>query len=81
MYKETKMQEFNDARQYWINETLNMARWENGLAGYLMWDGRSHRNIHQPNFLEGTTGIAMTMLGFLSEDLNQIGWDRCFLLS
>ncbi len=80
-YKETGIKEFDSARWYWLDQTLKMARFDDGLAGYKMWN--SHENIfhHEAGLLEGTLGIGMVLLGFLTEDIEDLNWDRCFLLS
>jgi lantibiotic modifying enzyme len=79
-YKETKIREFDNARWYWLEKTLEMAKWPDGLVGYKVFrGGEGYQN--EDNFLEGNTGIAMVLLGFLTDDVEDISWDRCFMLS
>lgn len=80
-YKETQIKEFDEARWYWLEQTLKLSRSVDGLAGFKIWNGRNKKNILQSNLLEGTMGIGMTLMGFLSDDIEDISWDRCFLLS
>lgn len=79
-YKETHIKEFDDARWYWLNETLNMAKFDDGLAGYKSFYGnQGWRN--EFGLLEGIAGIGLVLLGFLTDDLEDLSWDRCLLLS
>ncbi len=79
-YKETGIKEFDDARWYWLEQTLKMAKWEDGLAGYKVWQAeRGWQN--EDGLLEGVAGIGLTLLGFLTNDVNDLSWDSCLLLS
>lgn len=79
-YKETGLKEFDDARWYWLNQTLQMATYQDGLAGFKSLQGKQG---YQNNYslLEGIAGIGMVLLGFLTDDIKELNWDRCMLLS
>ena len=81
LYKETKIKEFDDARWYWLNETLNMARFDDGQAGYKFWVSKSEGFKENIGFYGGIAGVGLVLLGFLTEDLEIMDWDRCLLLN
>lgn len=79
-YKETGIKEFDVARWYWLKQTLEMAKFNDGLAGYKSWRGEyGWQNDY--GFLEGISGIGLVLLGFLTDDIENLRWDRCLLLS
>ncbi len=78
-YWETKLPEFKETANYWINETLKMAYHKDGLAGYKSWRGSELGWENKIGILEGITGIGLALLSHISdEDPN---WDECLLLS
>lgn len=66
------------ATDYWIQQTLDMAHYEYGLAGYLAL-GPSHRWQKCDNLLEGIAGIGLVLLYYL-QNTKPI-WDECLLIS
>ncbi len=80
-YKETGIKEFDEARWYWLDETLKMAKHNDGLAGYKSWHGDNKEWINDYSLLEGIAGIGLVLLGFLTDDVEDLDWDRCLLLS
>ncbi|MGZ3862504.1 MAG: lanthionine synthetase LanC family protein [Bacteroidia bacterium] len=79
-FRETNHEKFDLARLYWLEQTLNMAKNGNGLAGYKTWQGENKGFKSEIGLLEGIAGIGLVLQGFLSEDEN-LNWDSCFLLS
>lgn len=79
MWRETGMPECKDAAAYWINQTLCMARFEDGLAGYKTWQGDKRGFQNEYGLLEGIAGIGLALLSFLSDE--DPTWDECLLLS
>lgn len=79
-YKETKLKEFDDARWYWLEQTLNFATHDKGLAGFKNWQGKEGWQ-NDYGLLEGVAGIGLMLLGFLSNDIEDLDWDRVLLLS
>jgi len=78
MYFETKMDEFKDATQYWINQTLNYSHFEDGLAGYkTRYSGGEWKLDY--SLLMGISGIGLVLLSYLEN--NQQTWDELFLIS
>jgi hypothetical protein len=80
-FKETEICEFEDAKWFWINETLEMARNRNGLAGYKAWQGNDIGWTNEYGLLEGIAGIGLVLIGFLSNELESLNWDRALLIS
>ncbi len=79
-YQATKIEEFKEAAIYWFNETLNMAKFEDGLAGYKTWMGEDYGGWQNSSgLLEGTAGIGLALLAAISYE--EPKWDRCLLLS
>jgi len=77
MYLETKESKFQEAIRYWINQTLNFSRFEDGLAGYKALYKDEWRCDY--SLLTGIAGIGLVLLSYLSE--NQQIWDEMLLLS
>jgi len=77
MFLETRHDEFKQAIPYWINQTLNFSRFEDGLAGYKT----SVKNewVCDYSLLTGISGIGLALLSYLEDD--QQDWDEMFLLS
>lgn len=80
-YKETSIKEFDEARWYWLGETLKMDKWVDGSAGYKTWGGNERGYYTEYSLLEGSIGIAMMLLGFLGDDTGCMDWDNSLLLS
>lgn len=79
-YKETGNVVFNESRNYWLDQTLQMAKFPDGLAYYKAWqieDGWQN----QYDLLNGITGIGLSLLGFMRDDISDLNWDACLLLS
>jgi len=62
MYIETKREEFKDATQYWINQTLNYSRFEDGLAGYKTRNKDEWKCDY--SLLTGISGIGLVLLSY-----------------
>ena len=80
LYRNTGRGEFEEAANYWCAETLKMARFDDGLAGYKTYRTERYGGW-QPSssLLEGIAGIGLGLLSFvMSEDP---AWDECILLS
>jgi len=78
-YWETKMPIFKETAGYWINETLKMATFSDGLAGFKSWQGDAKQWLSEYGLLEGVTGIGLVLHSYLSDE--EPTWDKCLLLS
>jgi len=80
MWWSTKLPEFKDAADYWFAETLKMAKFEDGLAGYKTWQGEQYGGwLNQCGLLEGIAGIGLALLSYSTE--TEPSWDESLLLS
>jgi lantibiotic modifying enzyme len=80
MYNFTKIETLNDAAIFWIDKSLKMATFEDGLAGYKTHHIPQHGGWQNDyGFLEGIAGIGLAMMSFASNiDPN---WDSALLIS
>jgi lantibiotic modifying enzyme len=76
MYSETRINNFKTCSEYWLNETLKMAKFSDGLAGYKSYDQGKWNNNY--SFLDGIAGIGLVLLSLFS--VNNF-WDVVVLLS
>ena len=80
MFINTKIQEFKDAADYWFKETLKMAKFEDGFAGYKIWRTEEQGGwTNDFSFLEGIAGIGLALISAVSDI--EPAWDECLLLS
>ena len=77
IYLETGRGIFLEASNHWLSQTLYMANFENGLAGYKTYETKEWKNDY--SLLIGISGIGLVLLTCL-DDNKQI-WDELFLLS
>jgi lantibiotic modifying enzyme len=81
MWWNTKIPEFKEAADYWFDQTLKMATFPDGLAGFkalhIIDDKSLWINCYE--FLMGISGICLAMLTYYYE--LEPEWDECLLLS
>ena len=77
MFLETGHDEFKEATNYWIQQTLNLSNFEDGSAGYKTLEKEGWKNDY--SLLTGISGIGLVLLSYLED--NQQNWDEMFLLS
>ena len=75
----TKMPEFKKAADYWFVQTLKMAKFDDGLAGYKTWFPYVEKWVNVHGLLEGIAGIGLALLTYYHEI--EPSWDECLLLS
>jgi lantibiotic biosynthesis protein len=78
IYHYTKDIRFKDAAVYWLGETLDKAKFEDGFAGFKAWYP-DQGMVNQEGLLEGIAGIGLVLLAGISTI--EPKWDECFLLS
>jgi len=76
-YQNTKKQEFKDAALYWLDETLNMASFSDGAAGFKKFEQKKWQN--SMGLLEGISGIGLVLISSISDI--EPKWDQSLLLS
>ena len=77
----TRLPQFKEAADYWFDQTLKMAKFSDGLAGFKTMevpDGKP-KWINKYGLLEGISGIGLAMLTYYHE--TEPTWDECLLLS
>lgn len=77
MWWNTKNDIYLTAANYWINETLHMAKFQHGIAGYVY--KKTNHILKGYHLLEGVSGIALAML-FISS-MKEPVWDSCIMIS
>ncbi|WP_321279875.1 lanthionine synthetase C family protein [Marinifilum fragile] len=80
MYYYTGIYEFSEAATYWFEQTLQMAKFEDGLAGYKVWKTPERGGFqNEYGFLEGIAGIGLAFISAISNIEPE--WDECLFLS
>ncbi len=79
MWCNTRIPEFKEAADYWFAETLKMARFEDGLEGFKIWNTLTHSYDNSYGLLEGVAGIGLALISYANE--TEPTWDECLLLS
>ncbi len=80
LHNYTKIIDFQGSAEYWFDESLKMAKFFNGIAGYLSPNFDTNTNyVNQAGLLEGATGIGLAMLAAISDV--EPSWDEALLLS
>ncbi|RPH33133.1 MAG: hypothetical protein EHM93_06270 [Bacteroidales bacterium] len=80
MYRYTKNSTFKEAADFWFLKTLEMANFEDGLAGYKAWRNKeTGGDLNEAGLLEGISGIGLALISYIS-DIDP-AWDECLLLS
>ncbi|MDR1120268.1 MAG: lanthionine synthetase C family protein [Dysgonamonadaceae bacterium] len=70
---------FRETSAYWMEKTLEMARFEDGPAGFKSWRGEGNRWENRYPLLEGIASIGLSVMSYLNPAL--MDWDECLLLS
>ncbi len=80
LFRYTNQIEFKEAADYWVIETLKMAVFDDGLAGYKTWRTEKYGGWQtDENLLEGIAGIGLSLLSFVMQE--DPAWDECLLIS
>ena len=80
MYFCTLKPEFKNAAMYWFDQTLKMAKFKDGYAGYKIWHSEKHGGWQTgSDLLEGIAGIGLALISAISDI--EPAWDECLLLS
>jgi lantibiotic modifying enzyme len=83
LWQTTGEEAFAGAARLWIERTLDGRSPGEGIAGFRIWrvntPGSGGYWDAEPGFLEGVTGVGLTLLGAVSEVEPE--WDRILLLS
>lgn len=77
MYKETKIKEFLNAFNYWIEKTLEFSTFDTGIAGYKYYVSNTWKNDY--SLLTGVSGIGLVLLSCLEK--KESNWNEMLLIS
>lgn len=77
-YQLTGNETFKEAAVYWLDETLLMARFDDGPAGFKRYSPKDGWE-DAFGFLDGIAGIGLVLMSTISDV--EPKWDRCLLLS
>lgn len=78
MYSATGEKAFLKGSQNWLRETLHMATWKDGPAGFKYRTAEGYKNSY--NLLDGITGIGLAMIAAI-DGASVPSWDGCLLIS
>lgn len=76
LYLETKNNLFLDAVHYWVEQTISLEQFNDGLAGYKSMGIKEWYQDY--SLLGGIAGIGLTFISYFSNDSQK--WDEMFLL-
>ncbi|SFE76798.1 Lanthionine synthetase C-like protein [Chitinophaga sp. CF118] len=69
---------FLEGADHWLQQTLQMNTWKDGLAGFKFYADEKYINCY--GLLEGITGLGLVLIAAL-DPATTPAWDRCLLLS
>lgn len=77
LYLNTNINKFGEITDYWIEQTLQMAKYPDGLAGFKFYqtDGEF---VNSVSMLDGIAGIGLVLLSQLTE--KKLTWDESLML-
>ncbi|WP_299679528.1 lanthionine synthetase C family protein [uncultured Dokdonia sp.] len=79
MYKETSVEVFKEATDYWMDYGLTIDHHKDGSAGYMKWRGGDTPTYEKENsLLEGIAGIGLAILSYLNPEKTE--WDQCLMI-
>jgi len=70
--------EFENVRDYWLSQTLKKIEQTDWQAGYRKYNGYFKTYSEDHTLLEGSAGIGLVLLSYLSADFN---WDYLLMLN
>ena len=79
LYHNYQIDAFKEASVYWMEKTLEMSYFSDGLAGYKSWRGDKDGWENHYSLLEGIIGIGLSIISLMNPYL--MNWDECLLLS
>ncbi len=80
LWLQTRNPLFKEAADYWLDETLHIDSFKNGLAGYRTYMPEDMGGwTKTSDMIEGTSGIGLALLSKLKE--YNPAWDEAFLMS
>lgn len=78
MWYYTKDPEFKNASMFWIQRTIELARYNDGIGGFKKFSSSTNTLENDSGLLEGASGTGLVLLSFLTNDFS---WDYCLMLN
>ncbi len=79
-YQNTGLEILKETARYWAEQTLKMAHWEDGYAGYKSWHTEKYGGWKpEPGFLEGVAGIGLALISMIAPIESK--WDESLYIS
>ncbi len=80
MFNNTGNETFKETALYWAEQTLKMAHYDDGYAGFKAWHTEKYGGWQpEAGFLEGVAGIGLMFVSLVHAI--EPNWDRCLFLS
>ena len=80
MFFNTGIESFRESAAFWFDETLKLATFDDGPAGYKAWHTEKYGGwVSEYGILEGIAGIGLAMHSYITG--TEPKWDECLLLS
>lgn len=79
IYKETGLEEFHDATNFWVQDGIDKAIHEDGYAGYKQYIGKDCEWQNETCVLDGIAGIGLVIIDQLANF--ETNWDECLMIS
>jgi lantibiotic biosynthesis protein len=78
LWHSTHQAVFKMACDFWMQRTLDMATYTDGMAGHKKYTGTEGVFESTPALLDGIAGIGLVLLSYLTGDFS---WDYCLMLN
>lgn len=80
LYQNTRLEIFRETTDYWLDITMQMAKYEDGLAGYkAYYSEEKGGSANSDSLIEGISGIGLAFLSHIKD--NEVAWGECFMLT
>lgn len=74
-YQLTNNAKFEKASIFWIDQTLKLAQFKDGMAGFKTWTSEGYKSDY--NLLNGVAGIGLVLLSNILNEKTQ--WQQCLM--
>jgi lantibiotic modifying enzyme len=78
LWVETSELIFLTACDFWIEQTIEYSKHTDGIGGFKAYDLKASSYKTNPGLLEGSAGIGLVLLSYLTNDFS---WDYCVMLN
>lgn len=65
IYKKIPTIQYEEAAKYWINQTVSLATFEDGIAGVKVFDPLNQVFRNEYDLLEGVTGVGLSLMSMI----------------